>query len=276
MPADSRPIVGVTQRLYFIAKGDGTIQLWINNVLKTTLSIVSNVTFNALFRNVDGSTNGKLKSLRVFNKDLSKSEIEGLDKFLSSIYPEHETTNIGSQAWVTSNHLGNVTSDGFVIPEVQGNDAASNPELVTNGNFESGLVGTLLNDVGGATVSYTLNTVNPISGTQDGRIQITSAGTSASRPIIFFGNLTAGKTYKISFDYKLNSGTALIPIITNGVINITIAKSLTGTGSYTIYIAMKASQQFGLYIDGRNTLDLQVDNFSHIIVTGKQIGRAHV
>ena len=79
-----------------------------------------------------GLSDGKLKSLRIINKDLSKSEIEGLDKFLASIYPEHETTAIGSQAWLTSNHLGNVTSDGFVIPEVQSNNAASNPELITN------------------------------------------------------------------------------------------------------------------------------------------------
>ena len=163
IPTANRPLLGVTQRVYYIAKGDGTLQIWINGILSTTLSTATNAVFNSILRNATDNGQGKIKSLRILNKDLSKSEIEGLDKFLASIYPEHETTAIGSQAWLTSNHIGNVTSDGFVIPEVQGNDAASNTELLSGGNFESGLVGTLISG-GGETATYTINTTNPISG----------------------------------------------------------------------------------------------------------------
>ena len=252
-------IIGKTAKHYFICRGLGEIEYWVDGILRNKKP-VSDTSF--IFQNL--YLGQKLKSLRVFNKDLSKSEIEGLDKFLASIYPEHETTTIGSQGWVTSNHLGNVTSDGFVIPEVQGNDAASNAELLANGNFESGLVGAITNE-GGVVATYTLNTINPINGTQDGRLQVTTAGTLDTRPIINFGAsniLALGKTYKVSIDYKVNSGVVLLRAIWNGTNIIAINKTLTTSGSYEYYIAIKANTAPLMYFNGTNLFDLQIDNIS--------------
>ena len=120
-------VLNRTTRHCLICRGLGEIEYWADGILRSKTSIAdTSITFQNLYTLI------KTKSVRIFNKDLSKYEIEGIDKFFANIYPEYETTNIGSQAWLTNNHLGNVTSDGFIIPEVQGNDAASNPELITN------------------------------------------------------------------------------------------------------------------------------------------------
>ena len=77
---------GGTRRIYLVSQGNGSVQVWVNGFLQGSITNPSNITLNTIY----SSLNAKGKSIRVFNKDLSKSEIEGLDKFLASIYPEHE------------------------------------------------------------------------------------------------------------------------------------------------------------------------------------------
>lgn len=250
--------VSRTVRNYLICKGLGEFEYWINGSLiaKGTLADTS-IIFQTLY-----VENRKLKSVRIFNKDLARYEIENLDKFLSSIYPEYDTVAIGTQAWLTSNHLGNVTSDGFVIPDIQPNDSTTNPELISGGNFEGGLIGSFLTEPGGVVASYTLNTVNPISGTQDGRIQVTSVGTSNSRPLLKLGTvgfMQAGKRYKIKFDYKVNSGTCILTYVYDGAL-LNINKTLSGSGTLEFAVYLSANWELALYFDGRNTFDLQIDN----------------
>lgn len=107
-------IVGTSARLYFVAKGDGTMQIWSNGVLQGTLSNPTNATFANLY----GSANGELKAIRLFNKDLNKSEIEFLDAKMAAYYPPFEGVTIGNQVWEASNAMDTVTPDGTVIPEV--------------------------------------------------------------------------------------------------------------------------------------------------------------
>ena len=57
--------------------------------------------------------------------------------------------------------------------EVTNGDFTDGVEGVVGGNFESGLIGTVGN-AGGTVYSWALNTVAPISGTQDGLLSITS------------------------------------------------------------------------------------------------------
>lgn len=121
-------IVGTSARLYFVAKGDGTMQIWLNGVLQGTLSNPTNATFTNLY----GSANGELKAIRLFNKDLNKSEIEFLDAKMAAYYPPFEGVVIGNQVWEASNAMDIVAPDGTAIPEVQPNDTASATDLITN------------------------------------------------------------------------------------------------------------------------------------------------
>ena len=57
---------GGTRRIYFVAQGNGSVQVWINGLLQGSISNPSNVTFNTLFTSI----NAKVKSVRVLNKDL--------------------------------------------------------------------------------------------------------------------------------------------------------------------------------------------------------------
>lgn len=112
-------IVGTSARLYFVAKGDGTMQVWLNGVLQGTLSNPTNATFSNLY----ASGNGELKAIRLFNKDLNKSEIEFLDAKMAAYYPPFEGVTIGNQVWEASNAMDVVAPDGTAIPEVTDNTA---------------------------------------------------------------------------------------------------------------------------------------------------------
>lgn len=112
-------IVGTSARLYFVAKGDGTMQVWLNGVLQGTLSNPTNATFANLY----ASGNGELKAIRLFNKDLNKSEIEFLDAKMAAYYPPFEGVTIGNQVWEASNAMDIVAPDGTAIPEVTDNTA---------------------------------------------------------------------------------------------------------------------------------------------------------
>ena len=259
----------ITQRIYFIAKGDGTLQIWVNGLLIEVVTNPTNVLFNTIGNVNTASSQGKLKSIRILNKDLSKSEIESIDNFLKVAYPDIDGTAIGSQYWATSNAMISVTGDGTAIPEVQGNDAASNTELVINGSFETSNIGNVSNEVGGAVLTYATNTISPISGTQDARLIITNAGTSNLRPYIaVYGGLsiTANKVYRIVFKYKVNSGVVILNrLMIGGNSNLVVNTTLSGSGTFTGYIAAKDTIPTGfcgLNFDGRNTLDIQIDDVS--------------
>ena len=87
--AYSQNVIGRVSRQMIVCRGLGEIEYWADGVLRNKGSIAdTSIIFEDLY------TSQKLKSLRILNKDLSKSEIEGLDKFLASIYPDHETTAI--------------------------------------------------------------------------------------------------------------------------------------------------------------------------------------
>ena len=179
-----------------------------------------------------------------------------------------ESVVIGNQVWSTSNFDGIVAGDGTVIPEVQGATTDGNAELVTNGNFEAGLFATLLNGIGGATAAYTLNTSSPITGTQDGRLVVSVAGTSSARPVIkpfeASPSVTVGKAYRLQFDYKLNSGTCIFTGYNKGASAVVLTDAITGAGTKIIwFVCNGVTENIGnIVFDGRNVFDLQIDNYS--------------
>ena len=148
--------------------------------------------------------------------------------------------------------------------EVTNGDFTDGVEGVVGGNFESGLIGTVGN-AGGTVYSWALNTVAPISGTQDGLLSITSVGTNASHPRLKFdGNLSLDKSFVLTFDYKVNSGTCKFSSINRGggtSLNFPTV-TLTGSGTYTLYFQGTGTGLLTINFNGTNLFDTQFDNIS--------------
>jgi len=136
-------------------------------------------------------------------------------------------------------------------------------EAVVGGNFESGLIGALLNS-GSSAGTLTLNTVSPISGTQDAKVTVTAVD-GLSPQLRFNRNVPriAGALYEFSFDYKVLSGSPLIAQIYNGAGTSIINKTLSGSGKFTArYMASGAGTSFDQVYFSINTFDMQIDNVS--------------
>ena len=136
-------------------------------------------------------------------------------------------------------------------------------EAVVGGNFESGLIGTLLNS-GSSAGTLTLNTVSPISGTQDAKITVTAVD-GLNPQLRFNRNVPriAGALYEFSFDYKVLSGSPFISQIYNGSGTSVVTKALQGSGRFsTRYMAYGAGVSFDQLYFSTNTFDMQIDNVS--------------
>ncbi len=103
-------IVGTCNRFILVAKGDGTLQYWRNGKLISTMGLATSIIFSNIY-----IENIELKSLRLFNKDLNKSEIEFLDAKMSAFYPQFEGVEIGNQVWEASNMMDITAPDGSVF-----------------------------------------------------------------------------------------------------------------------------------------------------------------
>jgi len=144
----------------------------------------------------------------------------------------------------------------------------SNPDLETN---DTGW--TASNSLGGATYSAGRNTTNPITGSGDYKIAVTSPGTSTVYPLIDIDYSDTptlkNKTAKLSFDYKVNSGSCNV-FARHGAAGdyfIPSAFQLTGTGSYTVDVLLDDSDDndqtfLRLQFDGTKSFDCQFDNIS--------------
>lgn len=180
---------------------------------------------------------------------------------LRQISPDIEGVNIGNQHWATSNYEGVVDSAGNIIPEVQTSSYSSNTELAINGNFESGLAGTMLAD-GGESATWSLNTVSPISGTQDGRLVVSSTGTSSGTPRLDFAKSGSSNSgiYIVTLSYKVNSGTCKYSIYDTFPVSAYLGGiQISGSGSISL---ITKSTSIYIAFDGRNTFDVQIDNVS--------------
>ena len=147
---------------------------------------------------------------------------------------------------------------------VTNGDFSAGVEGVVGGNFESGLIGTVDN-FGGSVYSWALNTVAPISGTQDGLFAITVNGTSNSYPRLGFdGGLELDKSYVLTFDYKVNSGITYFGSINRGGgSSEVVTTTLSGSGTYTYYFVAQGTGVLSLNFNGRDYLfNTQFDNVS--------------
>lgn len=140
-------------------------------------------------------------------------------------------------------------------------------EQVIGGDFESGLVGDK-SDALGSVSTWELNTVNPISGTKDGKLTITTA--TRNRPSLRLVTVprNVGEMYEMSFDYKVTSGKAIILGVYDGIDATPINKSLNGSGRCVLRYVRKSTAGGDIIYFGESLCTIQIDNVSVKRVTG--------
>jgi len=146
---------------------------------------------SGLFNNSANDTfAGEIYHHQIFNKALSAAEVQAQHAYLRLQYPEIEGINIGNQHWATSNYEGVVTGNGTVIPEVQGASTATNPELITNGTFDTA-------------TGWILAGATTISG---GALRVYSPDGSSSFARFNIPTIVVGKRYLLKYDVLQNNG----------------------------------------------------------------------
>jgi hypothetical protein len=173
------------------------------------------------------------------------------------IFPAKRYWIGGTGNWNDPTHWSN--SSGGVS-----GDTISNIELLTGGNFEGGLIGAKSEGFGSVS-TWTLNTINPISGTRDGLLNVTVG--YFNRPYVYFNTdikIPIDIYVRISFDYKINSGSVIVGYIYYGGNIISIAQALTGTtGTYVGYVKSGGiNNAFTLYFNSLGLPNMQIDNIS--------------
>jgi len=240
-----------------------------------TLNAYYNVKMRVRGTKADGST--AQGSLFHSIGDLANIGVVISNPTLTSEWQDYEfnvwSTEVTFRFYLASAEIGDLV-DFDSISVKENTNLVTNPnftdtgsELVTDNDFESGLIGTVTNSSGGAVYTWALNTVSPISGTQDGKLSITSAGTVSHYPRLGFdGNLELDKSYVFTFDYKVNSGTCEFSSINRGggASDVFPTVTLTGSGTYVYYFKPQGSGTGDLTInfDGTNLFETQFDNIS--------------
>ena len=136
------------------------------------------------------------------------------------------------------------------------------PELRAGGDFEGGLPPGSV-DFGTAVGTYTLNENNPISGSKDGRLVITTPSAGARPAIGADVSGVVGRSYLVQFDYRVNSGTAIIYLLYNGSATVTVSRALTGSGRFqAVVTAAGPNAGLGGFYMGNSACDMQIDNWS--------------
>ena len=135
-------------------------------------------------------------------------------------------------------------------------------EAIVGGNFENGLIGTITNG-NGSVSEWKLNTVNPISGTQDGKLIVSTP--ASVRPFLSFPSPSkrVGAVYEFSFDYKVLNGNPTLPLIYTGGGTYVINKALIGSGRLVFKcVATGMGANEILYFSASSPYTLQIDNVS--------------
>jgi hypothetical protein len=150
----------------------------INGVPQTTTVSSMATTFGSMFCNQTANNfDGGVMYWSILNTRIGEADSARLYTYFRNLYPTRFWIGIGNQAWDVENWGAVVTGNSTVLPEIQTNAESGNAEFITGGDFESGLIGTMVMPDGVAT--WGLNTSSPISVTQDGLLAVTSAGTNS-------------------------------------------------------------------------------------------------
>lgn len=155
---------------------------------------------------------------------------------------------------------------GWVKAKGTGESLGTN--IVTGGDFESGLVGGK-GDGGGSVSTWTLNTTSPIAGTKDGLLDVTTAG--PGRPTLSWpGTAVLGKLYKHSIKHKHNSGARAKFEINDGSNAAAYSSGFfSDSATKSGYLTCRGVSNFGImymYSEGSLPLNVQFDDVERIPV----------
>jgi hypothetical protein len=160
---------------------------------------------------------------------------------------------------LSGNVIGSNNSSTFITP-----DPSSN--LVKNTNFEGGNLDDWdsNNTLGGAAYTFGLNSTSAINGSYDARLEVTSAGTNDTRPILigYLSDSTKlGFAYQFSFKTKVISGNPVISYIYfDGVKFVDL--NLEGEQEWTFEVSAVENPRdyIGFYTDGTQVSAFSIDD----------------
>jgi len=237
----SLPNIGKNTIITLVANGGGTLKLYTNGTLKSTINIATNVSINRYMQGIGRYFNGRLQSHLIQSGALTDAQVLAEYNLLRSWIPEIENVTIGAQQWATSNLDVVCTPQGNVINEVQIN---SNTERVVNGGFTTNLSGwNLVQSAPNATITQA-----------GGQCIIHSDGTGVN---LNQACLTIGKWYKLSLNVVSISGT--LKVGDNGTTLDNLIPAISSTGIKTVYF--KASTTT-IYIVRVTAVDAVIDDVS--------------
>lgn len=191
-------LIGKNTIITLSTKGDGSLSLYVNGVFIESIAAVTSIELSKVFFQTSSSFYGSIPLHTIFNRALTPTQVAQLSNYLTAKYPDIPTVKIGNDYWATSNCEMVATPQGNLIANVTAN---ANVEKVVNGGFE----GTFTN---GLSQGWSNNGSTPTEeiGRTGGKAQGISRNTNDQIYQVPSG-LTVGRYVKISFWYKVISGT---------------------------------------------------------------------
>ncbi len=157
-----------------------------------------------------------------------------------------------------------------------GSSGSTGENTINNPGFESGNKTGWgeSNGLGDAVYTFSVNSSSPISGSYDAVLNITTAGTNNTRPMLY-ANLNqatvAGKSYVLKFKTKVISGSPKIKYYNAGTGLKAFSGTLSGTQNWEIAVdnVTNAISYVYFYFDGTSTGSLSIDevNFSEKVAS---------
>lgn len=173
------------------------------------------------------------------------------------------TSGISDQA---GNTMTSTSSKAYTCTS-GGSQVATGANLVENGNFEKGSKESWneSNSIGDAVYTFSVNSTSPLSGSYEGVVSITQAGTNNSRPLIYAAMSNAvesGKSYILRMKTKVNSGSPKIKYYSSGLGIKAFPGELSGTQEWEIDIdpATAVTSYVSFYLDGTSTGSFSIDD----------------
>jgi hypothetical protein len=155
------------------------------------------------------------------------------------------------------------------LKQVEDDTSVKMTNLLQNSSFENGVIAPLYKtDGGGGVTTFSINTINPISGNYDVRVEVVTPSTNNNRPILRLNGYQDGwvlnHVFYFGMSVKINSGIPILSSVINGgsgspginVLNLTLQN---GFNSWTVECL--GLDNFALiYFDSRTLWDFNFDN----------------
>ena len=261
-------LIGKNAIITIIAKGDNTLDIFINGVLFETISIITSINLSCLMTAVTNQTpfKGSIAAHIIRSQALTPVQVLTESNFIKNLYPDIPNVTIGTQQWQSSNCEMTCTPQGNLINNVTIN---SNTEKIVNGTME----GAYVNGVAPGWFSTRGNTSSNIIDPYEGTSSQTITNIAGNTGVIYqYPATSIGLWYKISFYAKNTKGTG--GAVTDSSISLTLFTiSSTDWTLYTMmYKAPTANLGLSFYANRDTITDRHGISFDSVSV--QQIGRS--